>query len=204
MRLALMAASMLVAGMTTVHAQESNWRMLGGFGYASGGGTILSGTITTVGTNKVTPFDVQAGSGLQVRVGAEYRFTDKVTVQASIGHSSSEPMGINGSYDFTVIPLEVMAFLEPVKGYRIGAGLRQSSATLTGKGVAANDPANGSYTSSPGAVLELQYLFSNGTNSARNPNGQFGISLRGVRESFSHPLGTLDGNHYEIGSVLYY
>jgi opacity protein-like surface antigen len=204
MRLALIAASMVLASITTAQAQEANWRIVAGFGYANGGETIRSGTITTIGTNKVTPFDIEAGSGVQVRLGADYRLTDKVTVQATIGHASSDPMGMNGSYDFKVIPLELMAFLEPMNGYRIGAGVRKSSASLSGKGVVVDDPANGDYSSSAGAVLELQYLFNSGTNSAKSPNGQFGLGLRAVRESFSHPLGTINGDHYEIAAVLYY
>lgn len=194
---------MVFVGMAA-QAQESNWRMVAGVGYAKGGETIRSGTIVTDGTNKVTPFDIQVGNGLQLRLGADYRVTGLVSVQATVGYMSSEPMGYNGSYDFRVTPLEAMVFLEPVKGLRVGAGARKSSATLTGKGVAANDPANGSYTGSSGVVVELQYMFGVGSNTAESSKGQFGISLRGVNEKFSHSLGTVDGNHYEIGAVLYY
>jgi hypothetical protein len=66
-----------------------------------------------------------------------------------------------------------------------------------------SSPVNGTFVSTQGAVLEVQYLFQNGaTRSSSVP--QFGLSLRGVNETFSHTLGTLNGNHYEFGVVLYY
>ena len=51
------------------------------------------------------------------------------TLQASVGPMSSEPSGSNGSYDLTVVPLELMGFVDVAYGLRIGAGcasLRQS------------------------------------------------------------------------------
>lgn len=203
MKKALLALATLTACLS-VQAQDANWRMFAGVGYASGGEKIASGTITTVGTNKVLPFDIQAGSGFQERIGAEYRLGQRFTLQASLGHSASEAMGFDGSFDFTVIPLEVMGFMEVGTGFRIGAGARQSSAEMRGTGKAENAPVNGTYVSMQGAVVELQYLFQNGSAQAGSSHPQFGLSVRGVNEMFSHTLGNLNGNHYEIGAVLYY
>jgi hypothetical protein len=203
MKKALITIAILTSSMAAV-AQDSPWRIFVGLGYAAGGEKIFSGTITTIGTNKVTPFDIQSGVGFQERIGAEYRLNERLTVQGSIGHSASEAMGINGSADFTTIPVELMGFAEIGRGFRIGAGLRQATAELRGTGVSENFPLNGRYTGSQGAVLEFQYLFNNGTARSGTSPTQFGVSLRGVTETFSHPLGTLNGDHYEVGVVLYY
>lgn len=198
------AALALAALAMGASAQESPWRFVAGLGYANGGEKIASGTITTIGTNHVVPYDIQAGTGFQFRLGAEYRLSDRVALQATLGHSSSDAMGIDGSYEFTVVPLELMGFVDVASGFRIGLGARQSSAELRGTGVAANSPVNGTFVSSQGAVLEVQYLFANGTAPRSNAGPQFGISLRGVNETFTHTLGTLNGNHVELGVVVYY
>jgi hypothetical protein len=203
MKKALITIAMLASSMAAT-AQDSHWRIFAGLGYASGGEKLYSGTIVTIGTNKVTPFDIQSGIGFQERIGAEYRLADRFTVQASIGHSASEAMGINGTADFTTIPLELMGFVEAGKGFRIGAGVRQSSAELRGSGVVANIPINGSYTGSTGSVLEIQYLFNNGAIHNASAPAQFGLCVRSITETFSHTLGQLNGDHVEVGVVLYY
>ncbi|NVO05359.1 MAG: hypothetical protein HXX19_05175 [Rhodoferax sp.] len=203
MKKAWIAAAVLAA-CTGAQAQDSNWRIFAGIGYASGGEKITSGTVTNVSTGLVIPYDIQAGTGFQQRLGAEYRLSERITLQASIGHSTSEAMGFDGSYDFTTIPFEFMGFAEIAGGFRIGAGARQSSAELRGTGKAANSPVNGTFVSTQGAVLEVQYLFANPGARPGKPGPQFGLSLRGVNETFSHTLGTLNGNHVEVGAVLYY
>jgi hypothetical protein len=200
----ILLAVTLVAACLAAHAQSSPWRFVAGVGFADGGEKIASGTITTIGTNKVMPFDIQSGTGFQGRIGAEYRLTGQLSVQATIGHAASEAMGINGSLDFTTIPVELMGFADVWNGLRLGAGLRQSHAELRGTGISENFPLNGTYTGGPGSVLELQYLFQNGAAQSGAASAQFGLSLRHVTESFTHTLGTLKGDHYEVGAVLYY
>jgi hypothetical protein len=183
------------------YAQDSNWRFFGGLGAASGGEKITSGEITVTGTTQVVPYSVGPGEGIQKRIGFDYRIADRFTLQTSIGHMSSEPSGVNGSYDFTVVPVEFMGFVDVVYGLRVGAGLRKSSAELRGKGVVANSPVNGSFRSDGGAVVELQYMLT-GADKPKGP--QFGISLRAVSEKFKHALGELNGDHKEIGFLVYY
>lgn len=183
------------------HAQESNWRFFFGLGAASGGGDIDSGTITTEGKNQVVDFTVGPGNGIQKRIGFDYRIADRFTLQASIGHFTAEPMGYNGSYDYTVVPVEFMGFMDVVGGLRVGAGFRKSSSELRGGKLAANSPFNGTYKSDGGVVAEIQYMFSGAGN---RKGAQFGISLRAVTEKFNHTLGELNGDHKEIGVVVYY
>ncbi|MBC7916286.1 MAG: hypothetical protein H7Y28_00615 [Rhodoferax sp.] len=191
----------MVGASLAAHAQDSNWRFVGGLGAASGGEKITSGDITVIGTTQVVPYSVGPGEGIQKRIGFDYRVASRFTLQATIGHMSSEPSGVNGSYDFTVVPAEFMGFVDLPYGLRLGAGLRKSSAELRGKGVVENSPVNGTFKSDGGAVVELQYMFS-GADKPKGP--QFGISLRAVSEKFKHTLGELNGDHKEIGVVLYY
>lgn len=186
------------------HAQDSNWRFYFGLGAASGGEDIARGTITTVGTNQVKDFTVGPGNGIQKRIGFDYRLADRFTLQASIGHFTAEPMGYNGSYDYTVVPVEFMGFMDVLGGLRIGAGLRKSSSELRGGKLAADSPVNGTYKSDGGAVVELQYMFVGAERTGGKSVPQFGISLRAVTEKFNHTLGELNGDHKEIGLVMYY
>lgn len=192
--------AMMCAGMA-VQAQESNWRFYGGLGAASGNETIGSSYITEVGTGKITPFTIAPGEGIQKRVGFDYRVADRFTLQASLGHMAQEPTGYNGAFDYTVVSAELMGFVDIYAGLRLGAGLRKSSAELRGKGVVEKAEANGVYTSNGGVVAELQYMFI-GADRPKGP--QFGISLRAVTEKFNHTLGELNGDHKEIGIVVYY
>jgi hypothetical protein len=194
----------VLAGGVAAHAQDSKWRFFAGLGAANGGETITNGVIVIRGTTQQVPFDIAPGVGIQKRIGADYRIADRFTLQGSIGHSSSEPTGDNGSYDFTVVPVEFMGFVDVVAGFRLGAGLRISSAELRGAGVVANDPTIGTFKSSGGTVFEAQYLFSSTEGRTGKSVPQFGVSLRSVTEKFTHTLGELNGNHYEVGIAVYY
>lgn len=198
-------AALLVLGCAAAQAQESPWRFYAGLGLADGGDTVVSGVIVTDVTNKQTPFIIKAGEGFQMRAGMEYRLSNRFTVQGSVGYAISDPMGYNGSFTFTNIPVEAMAFVQVTEGFRLGAGLRKSTASLTGTGVAKNASINGDYTSSVGQVLEAQYLFgSPANNHQRATSSQFGVSVRLVREEFSYLDAKLKGDHYEVGAALYF
>lgn len=200
----VLAAFALLLASVVAHAEESNWRVFAGLGYADGGDTIVSGNIVNVTTHSVLPYQIKAGTAFQERIGAEFRVSPRFTLQGSIGHSVNSPMGYDGSLDFTVIPVEIMGFVEVLGGFRVGAGMRQSSAEMRGTGKASNWPVNGTYVSSQGAVLELQYLFANGATETNKSVHQFGLSVRSVTEKFASPVGDLNGDHYALGVVLYY
>lgn len=200
----VLTAALITIACLSAQAQESNWRIFAGVGYADGGETIASGTITNEKTKSVLPFQIKSGTGFQQRIGAEYRLSPQFTLQGSIGHSANSPMGYDGSIDFTVVPVEIMGFLETGSGFRLGAGLRQSNAELRGTGKAADVALNGSSAGKPGTVVEIQYLFQNGPSRANKSVPQFGLTLRGVNEVFSTAWGDLKGDNYELGVVLYY
>ena len=186
------------------NAQASNWRFFAGLGIANGGETISSGNITNTTSGLQTPYDVKTAGGLQFRLGTDYRIAPRLTLQGSIGYSVNDPMGYNGSLTFTTIPVELLGFVNLTEAMRIGGGVRKTSAEMTATGVASNWPEVGTYSSTTGAVLELQYLFPISAGEAGYQKSQFGVSLRYVTESFSHNSVTYSGNHYEIGMALYY
>lgn len=199
-KLLVSLALMGVCAVAQAQAQTSKWRFFAGVGLSNGGETIAAGTITTIGTTQVLPFEIQAGTGTQYRLGADYRLADRVTLQGSIGRSVSDPMGMNGSLTFTLTPVELLGFVNMTDSLRIGAGVRKSSAEMTGTGISASWSGNGSYSSSGGSVVEAQYLFA----MPGAQKSQFGISARFVNESFNHNSVTFKGNTYEVGLALYY
>jgi hypothetical protein len=200
-----MAVALALVGMCALaNAEGSNWRFFAGLGVANGGQTINSGNITNTTTGNLIPYDVKTASGLQFRLGADYRIASRLTLQGSIGYSANDPMGNNGSLTFTTIPVELLGFLNLTDALRIGGGVRKTSAEMTATGVAANWPEVGTYSSTTGAVVEVQYLFPISSGQSSYQKSQFGISLRYVTESFSHNSVTYDGNHYEVGMALYY
>lgn len=199
-----LGALLLVMGAAGVHAEDSNWRVMGGVAMANGGGVIGTGTITVIGTNHVIPFEVKAGMDSQYRIGLEYRPFSRIALQGSVGYSITEPMGMNGSLEFTTIPVELLAYANITEGLRIGAGLRKARADLTGSGVAANSPSLGSYASTVGTVLEVQYLFSASDSIKTFAKSQAGFTARVVNEEYSHGGITTSGNHYELGVVVYF
>jgi hypothetical protein len=113
-------------------------------------------------------------------------------------------MGINGSLEFTTIPVELLAYANITPGVRIGAGLRKARAELTGSGVTSKIPELGSYASSVGKVLEVQYLFSASDSVKAFAKSQAGFSARVVNEEYTHEGITTSGNHYELGLVVYF
>lgn len=185
-------------------AQDSNWRFFAAAGMSNGGDTITSGTITTVGTGSVVPFEIKPGTGTQFRVGADYRLSEGLRLQGSIGRAVSDPMGMDGSLEFTTTPIELMGFVNLSEAFRVGGGVRKTAAEMTGSGKAAGMPQLGSYSSTLGTVLEAQYLFSTSEVKSSTAKPQLGLSVRWVNESFSHDGGNFSGRHYEVGVAFYY
>ena len=199
-----LAAFAIASGAIVAHADETNWRVLLGASVASGGDSIVNGTITTIGTTHVIPFNIKAGGDIQLRLGADYRFSDRFTLQASIAHASTDPMGIDGSLTFRTVPLEVLGFFDLTDSIRLGLGPRKSFAHMGGTGKAEGWPGLGTYTGSNGAVLELQYLWNTSNSAAGSRKSQFAINFRRVAESFSHEGVEFSGNHFEIGVAAYF
>jgi len=54
---------------------------------------LLSGTIVKDSTNKTVPVDIRPGTGIQLRLGAEYRTSNPFALRASVERTVSNPMG---------------------------------------------------------------------------------------------------------------
>lgn len=186
------------------HADSSSWRFYAAGGLASGGETVVSGVIVEDGTNKTVPFDIKPGTGIPLRVGAEYRVSAPFALRGAVERTVTDPMGYNGSLTFTSTSTELMGLFSLTPAVRLGAGVRQTTGVLQGTGVAANWPELGTYTSAGGAVLEAQYLFSTDAARPQSRQPQVGVTLRLVSESLQRDGVTLNGDHYEVGLALYF
>lgn len=198
----MMAAVAVMAGCACAQAQGSNWRGFASVGLAGGGEQITEGEIVMRGTTSSHHFQIKAGDGMQFRVGADYRLLSRLTLQGSVGYSTNAPMGDNGSLTFTTVPVELLAFVDLTHSLRVGGGARKTRADIKATGVAEGWPVTGDYESAGGGVIELQYL----TAFTAQDKTQFGISLRYVRESFTHRRTgfRFNGNHYEVAAALYF
>jgi len=192
----------VMAACACAQAESSNWRVLASIGLAGGGEQITEGDIVTQGTTTAHHFQINAGDGMQFRVGADYRLLPRFTLQASVGYSSTAPMGYNGSLTFTTVPLEVLAFVDLTNSLRVGGGARQTQADMKATGVAEGWIGAGTYSGSSGGVVELQYL----SGFSSQDKTQFGVSLRYVTETLTHDrTGTrFNGDHYELAAALYF
>ncbi|MBK9346244.1 MAG: hypothetical protein IPN06_07310 [Burkholderiales bacterium] len=150
-----------VGGACTASQAQTVAQAPGGFaggGMASGGDTIFSGTITTDGTTQVVPFQVTPG-GPKFRLGGDYRLGERITVQGSVGMSTSDPMGYNGSLTFANNPVELLVFANLTDALRAGLGVRQSFARMAATGKGGSWPGVGRYESNAaGRVAEVQLL----------------------------------------------
>lgn len=194
-------ATVLMLVCVLAHAEPSNWRFFGRFGTGFGGEKFASGNYS----NSSAYWEVGPGTGMKYALGADYRLAEKVTLQGSVGREvSTIPNAANGDLTFTRIPVELLGFYDLSRDFRLGGGLRYSTnPNMTGSGFAEGWSGLGGYEPSLGAVLEGQYLFVTPEKGSAG-NGQFGLSLRYVSESFKKNGTTTSGDHYELGLVLYY
>lgn len=194
----------VVFGCMWAQAQAADLRFFGSLGGAFGGDTLASGKYSDG-----TSYEVNAGQGLVLSVGADYRVAEKVTVQGSVGYQSGSTNAKNGEITFKRLPVELLAFYDISNQMRIGGGVRKAnSAELTVSGAALSSGATaGTYDSSVGTVLEGQYFFSPVDAGAAVRKAQFGLNLRYVGENYTPANGSASaksGNHLGFGLVMYY
>jgi len=197
------ASACLLACMAA-HADDSPWRVYAAGGISTGGDTLLRGTMVEQGTSKTVPFEIKPGTGIPVRVGAEYRISAPFAVRGAFERMVTDPSGTNGSVTFTSTSAELMGLFSVSPDIRLGLGVRQTTAVLDGTGVAASWSEVGTYTSAGGAVLEAQYLFSNDPARPQRRQPQVAVTVRLVSESFQRNDVTVNGDHYEVGLALYF
>lgn len=182
-------------------AEAPRLRLFGSLGYGLGGDALVSGTWTTG-----EPWDLKAGKGTALALGADLRVVGSISIQGSVGYHRNSVDGTNGNVVFTRAPVELLGFYSLTEQARLGLGVRKSqSAKLQGGGVTAG--LNETYESSAGAVAEVQYLFSAPSKSDRSP--VMGMYMRYVKESFkakdlAWDAEKRDGSHVALGLIFYY
>jgi hypothetical protein len=199
MKKSLLACT-LVLGCVLAHAEApSKWRFLGRVGMGFGSAALDSG-IYQGGTS----WELSAGNGLKYALGADYRISEKVTLQATVGKELSTVPASNGDLTFNRTPVELLGFVDLSKDFRLGAGLRNSTnSSVSSSGAGNNYPSIGNWSASVGAVVEAQYIFDSKMK-ADGGVSQFGVNLRLVSENFTKDAVTKSGDHYEVGVFLYY
>ena len=196
----LLLTCALVLGTVLAHAEApSKLRFVGRVGMGFGSDALDSGTY--VGGSR---WELSAGNGLKYAVGADYRISEKITIQATVGKELSTVPAGNGDLTFNRTPVEVLGFYDVSKDFRLGGGLRNSTnAQVSSSGAGNGYPAVGTWTSSVGAVLEGQYIF----DAKRHSDGavsEFGVNLRFVGENFTKDGVTKRGDHAEVGIFINY
>lgn len=194
-------ACMLVTSAMAAQAEAPRLRLFGSVGHGFGGDALVKGS-----WSNGEPWDLRAGTGPVLALGADFRIADRITVQGSVGHQRYSIDGTNGSVAFSRVPVELLGFYALTQQFRLGLGVRQSqSAKAVGGGVLSS--VYRTYDSSAGAVLEAQYLFSAPSASGRAP--ALGVHLRFIGEGFTQNNSgagaqKISGNHVAAGLVFYY
>lgn len=204
MKKGLVGMIMAVAGMAAYAEEAPALRAYASVGYGHGGAALVSGVFSSG-----QAFELNAGDGLVLTLGADYRLTDRFSVRGSIGYQYDDIRAVNADLEFTRHPVELMGLYALSEQVRVGLGVRK----VVGAEVTLTDAATvlagaGKYDSSVGAVLEGQYLFNTPSPMARSL--VTGLNLRFVSESFTKkddgagPYEKKSGSHVELGLMFYY
>ncbi|MEN9868548.1 MAG: hypothetical protein RL748_4138 [Pseudomonadota bacterium] len=173
MKKILLAVALPVVMISCAQAQEKvaaqPVRFLLGTGLTFGGDKLA----TAYYTNN-TSATINAGSGLQLWGGVDYRINPQFSLQGTVGyHTHFTPEASNGDASFSRIPVELLAYYHLNENWRLGGGVRfVSSAKLNGKGAASG--LNQKFDDVTGAILEAEYLY--GAN--------LGFKVRFVKEEY--------------------
>lgn len=186
-----LCAVVLAAASVAAQAQSTPNPVRGFVGMAVTGG---GDTLVTVTYSDGSTKNIKAGGLIDFKVGAEYRWTDMVSVQGSVGFHTDHTSASNGNVRFTRFPIELLGYWHATPTLRVGGGLRvPTGAKLRSSGVVAS-LGNTSFDASAGLVAEVEYLFS--------PN--FGLGLRAVKERYEVGSSKIDGDHFGLRANFYF
>jgi hypothetical protein len=196
----------LVCSAAFAQAEAPRLRLYANVGYGFGGDPLMEGIWVNSGGQQVGTWDVKAGAGSLLAFGGDIRLTDRFFIQASVGHQRESVDGIDNSFTFTRVPVELLGFYAVTEQTRLGLGVRKAQgAKIRGGGNSVGLLAD--YESSAGLVAEGQYFFTEPSKTERSP--LFGVYLRFVKESFkakdpAWDTEKRDGSHIGFGLMLYY
>lgn len=188
---AAIAAVSMGAAQAQVGAPVKPLRWVAGIGITAGGDKLATAEYTNGSS-----VNIKAGSGLALLAGAEYRVNNEFSVQGTLGyHVHFTPQASNGNASFSRTPAELLAYFHPNQRWRVGGGLRRTTAVqLNGKGAAGY--LDRDYEGATGAVVEVEYFTS--------PN--LGIKARVVNEKFKQQYSSreVSGNHFGLLMNAYF
>ena len=183
-RTALVGAMLAVGTAFNAHAADADspFKFLIGNGLTYGGDNLV-----TVPLSDSSQDVFKAGGLVYTYGGVEYRLTDKVALQTTLGyHLNYARASSDGKLRFTRMPVDMLALYSISDKIRVGGGAQfVYSPELKGTGVASN--VSQKYDSTLGAVVEGEYLFT----------PHIGVKLRYVAEKFKPNDGgaSVDGSH---------
>lgn len=194
-------ASMILAASLVPAAQAQQYggtlKPFVGIGLTFGGEDLATAEYSNGSTYTVT-----TGGLVDFRAGLEYRLINSPwALQAVLGYHTDSSNATNGKFQFSRIPVELIAMADMSDQWRIGFGLRKaSSAKVSTSGDAVGQTVFGrstTFVSNLGVLFQAEYRVT--------PN--FGLQARYVNEryqiKFSQPQ-EVDGSHAGIFGVLYF
>ena len=172
MKPVLIGALLAACALTSAHAQPQDGRAvrpLLGIGLTFGGDKLATADFTD-GTSDT----IHAGGLFTFYGGVEFRATDALAVQATVGyHVDDTRAASNGSLRFSRYPGDVLALFSVNAKVRLGGGVEfVHSPKLTGRGAVGDFTVE--FKNSTGLVLEAEYLFTR----------SFGMKARAASHKF--------------------
>jgi hypothetical protein len=152
------ACLLFCAAAAAVQAQEGSraLRPVVGLNYTFGGDKLFDGPFDT-GESAT----VRAGAGIAFYGGAEYRFSDLLAMQATLGYHTDRINAANGGAQFSRVPMNLLAMYRVGGRLRLGAGIEVAAGPRYSASGVAGDGSVTFHTSS-GPVAEAEYRLTPG------------------------------------------
>lgn len=180
---------------------DSKFRLMAGAGYTLGGDTLVNVTLTPEsGSGSTYEEDLSAGSGIDLRLGAEYRLTNTFRLQGMIGYHNDQANGLHAAVSFHRLPIELLGHWRATENLWVGGGVRKAVSAKINReegftsGGSTLPAAKAKATFNTGFVIEAEYMMSK----------NWGLKMRAVKESVSVEGETdkFSGDH--VGGILTY
>lgn len=184
------ASALLAASAVQAADNGAPLRFLVGGGVTYGGDALLN-----VETGDRDNKDLKAGGLGQGYAGFEYRISDTLSFQNTVGYHVNYTKADGGKIRFTRIPIDLLAVYAIAPNMRIGAGAQLvARPQLKGTGWASG--LDQKYDNAVGLVVEGEYLFT----------PHMGLKLRYVKEEFKPDNGgaKVDGSHAGVLFSYYF
>lgn len=168
-----------------------------GAGLTFGGEDLATAEYTDRSSSTVT-----TGGFLDLRGGIEYRLIQSPwSLQLAIGYHTDSTKASNGEFEFSRVPIELIAMADMSERWRVGLGIRKATgAKVSATGDAARQTAFGrttTFDSELGVLFQAEYMV----------GPQFALQARyvseGYRVQFKQPV-NVDGSHLGIFGVFYF